>query len=316
MTPDDKVLTDEDVELFLDKGYVRLRQCFSVDAAEEYSRHLWDRLGYRPDDPSTWERASIHMASHRDIDVKAFAPKAWRAACELIGGEERMAADKPYPWTDGFIVNLSLGADEPWAPASGDTPGWHVDGSWFRHYLDSPEQGLLTIVLWSEVVHRGGATFVATDSIGHIARFLATHPEGVLPGRDPGPDAPGFPYAELAKQCTEFVEATGEIGDVYLLHPLVLHTKSQNALRRPRIITNSTLMLAEPMRFDRPNPAEHSAVERAVLRALGVDRLSFTATGPRARVASDLSEEHERTKVEEAERLAALGHGAATPPVM
>jgi hypothetical protein len=73
----------------------------------------------------------------------------WRAACELIGGEERMAPGNAYPWTDGFIVNLTRGADQPWAPPSGDSPGWHVDGSWFRHYLDSPEQGPLTIVLWT-----------------------------------------------------------------------------------------------------------------------------------------------------------------------
>jgi hypothetical protein len=307
----DNVLTTHDVEQFLDKGYVKLRNCFTREAAQEHSRHIWTRLGYDPDDSSTWESPSVHMASHQDIDVKTFAPKAWQASCELVGGAQRLAVDRPYPWTDGFIVNLHRGADAPWAPASGDSPGWHVDGSWFRHYLDSPEQGLLAIVLWSEVVHEGGATFVATDSIGPVARFLADHPGGILPGGEPDDDPPPFPYAELARQCTEFVEATGDVGDVYLLHPFLLHTMSQNVLRRPRFITNSTLMLAEPMRFNRPNPEEHSLVERAVLRALGVDRYDFTATGPRGRVVAELSKEHERTKAEESRRLAAAGHTAA-----
>jgi hypothetical protein len=294
-----------DIEHFIDKGYVKLGNCFTPEAAHEYSRYIWDRLGYDPNDPSTWSRPSIHMASHEDIDVKTFAPKAWEAACELIGGEDRLAADKPgeraFPWTDGFIVNLTNGADEPWRPASPATPGWHVDGSWFRHYLDSPEQGLLTIVLWSEVVHQGGATFIATDSIAPVARFLADHPEGVLPGRD------HFPYEELTAQCTQFAEATGAVGDVYLIHPLVLHTMSPNVLRRPRFITNSTLRLAEPMRFNRPDPADHSPVERAIRRALGVGRLDFKAGGPRERVVSDLSTEHERTKLEEHERMIAAG---------
>lgn len=160
---------------------------------------------------------------------------------------------------------------------------------------------MLTIGLWSEVVHQGGATFIANDSIGPVARFLADHPEGVLPGRDQ------FPYRELTARCTRFTEATGEVGDVYLIHPLVLHTMSPNVLRRPRFITNSTLRLAEPMRFNRPDPADHSPVERAILRALGVDRLDFTAAGPRERVVSELSVEHERMKLEEHDRMVAAG---------
>jgi hypothetical protein len=304
MTSDNTVLTAQDVEQFLDKGYVRVRDCFTREAGAHHSDQIWERLGYHADDPSTWTQPSIHMASHEAIDVATFAPKAWQAACELIGGAERMSDVDPYPWTDGFIVNLWRGADEPWKPASAASPGWHVDGSWFRHYLDSPEQGLLTIVLWSDVVHEGGATFVATDSVAPVARFLAEHPGGVVPRALADDDAPLFPYADLVGQCHDFIEATGEVGDVYLLHPLIVHTMSQNVLRRPRFITNSTLRLAEPMRFDRPNPDDYSLVERAVLRALGVDRLDFTATGPRARVETEVSKEHERTTVEERERMA------------
>jgi hypothetical protein len=187
-------------------------------------------------------------------------------------------------------------ADEPWADPSPESPGWHVDGSWFRHYLDSPEQGLLTIVLWNDVVHQGGATFVAADSVGPVARYLAQHPEGINPG--------GFPYSDLLRECSHFVEASGEVGDVCLLHPLMVHAMSPNVLRRPRFVTNSTLMLAEPMRFDRPD-GDHSPVERAILRALGTDGYTFTAAGPRTRIVSDMSLEHERTKAEESRRLAA-----------
>lgn len=287
---DDRVLARADVEQFLDKGFVRVRGCFTRAAAEEYSKHIWDRLGYDERDPSTWERPSAHMQGHRDIDVKTFAPRAWRAACELVGGAQRMRAENPYPWIDAFIVNLWLGGDRPWEPPSPRLPGWHVDGRFFRHYLDSPEQGLLTIPLWSEVVHQGGATLVATDSIGPVARFLADHPEGIRPASADDGDRDGFPYSDLIAQCTDFIEATGDVGDVYLLHPLVLHTMSQNLLRRPRFITNATLVLAEPMRFNRPNLDDHSPVERAVLRALGVDRYDYAATGPRTHYALEETE--------------------------
>jgi hypothetical protein len=43
-------------------------------------------------------------------------------------------------------------------------------------------------------------------------------------------------------------------------------------------------------------------VERAILRALGTDRYTFTVGGPRTRIVSDLSNEHERTKAEERRR--------------
>jgi hypothetical protein len=296
------VLTADDIEQFVTKGYVKVPGCFTPAAAAEYTRHVWTRLGYAADDPSTWKHDAIHMASHHDIDPATFAPKAWRAACQLVGGAERISVAENSPWTDGFIVNLSQGADEPWTAPSSASPGWHIDGSWFRHYLDSPEQGLLFVVLWTDVVHQGGPTVAATDSIGPVARHLAAHPEGLLPGT--------IPYMELAEGCTQFVEATGAIGDVFLLHPFVLHTRSQNFLRRPRFITNATLRLAEPMRFDRPDPADHSPVERAVLHALGVESLQFTATGPRERVVSPQSTEHEQMIVDERERMAAAGHSS------
>lgn len=44
--------------------------------------------------------------------------------------------------------------------------------------------------------HCGGGTFIAPDSIGVVARYLAQHPEGVLPDD----------IDSLIHQCHEFVE--------------------------------------------------------------------------------------------------------------
>src|ERR687895_898571 len=288
-----RVLTGDQERHFLDKGYVVIRDCFSRQAAEEYTQTVWTRLGYAAADPSSWTEPSVHMPTHREIDVKTFAPKAWDAVCDLVGGEERVA---PYTWGDGFIVNLWQGADRPWAPASPRSPGWQKDGDFFRHFLDSPEQGLLTLVLWSDVERQGGATFVATGSVGPVARFLAARPEGVPPNE--------FPVGELVGQCTEFVEATGRVGDVFLLHPYLLHAKSQNVLRRPRLITNPPVHLTEPMRFDRPDPADFSLVERAVLRGLGVASYEFRPTAQREEIVPERVLRQARMKAEEQARLA------------
>jgi hypothetical protein len=70
------------------------------------------------------------------------------------------------------------------------------------------------------------------------------------------------------------------------MHPFMLHATSQNVLRRPRLISNLPLALRDPMRFDRDGD-QHSLVERAVLQALGIERLRFRPTAARERIAPD-----------------------------
>ena len=61
------------------------------------------------------------------------------------------------------------------------------------------------------------------------------------------------------------------------MHPFMLHATSQNVLRHGRMISNPPIALREPLRFDRDDPRDFSAVESAVLRGLGVERLPFAA---------------------------------------
>ena len=54
---------------------------------------------------------------------------------------------------------------------------------------------------------RGGATFVAGDSVGPVDRYLAAHPEGVNP--NDGFANGGCPQHQFIQECTDFQEATG-----------------------------------------------------------------------------------------------------------
>lgn len=288
-------LTDEQVETFLTRGFVLVKNAFSQEQAEAWSAQTFTRLGYDANDPATWREARIHMPTHERVPVQEISAKAWGAICDLCGGAERVK--EPCSWGNGFIVNLgSPGDDEAWRPPSAEVPGWHKDGDWFRHFLDSPEQGLLTIVLWSDVQPKGGATFVAGDSVGVVARFLMEHPDGVLPG--------GFDFTDMIRECSDFFEATGEAGDVYLLHPYILHASSRNALRQPRLITNPAVSLREPMQFDRPD-GNYSLVEQAILDSLGVERLPFVPTAPRERVTPQREIIQQKMLEEERVRLGA-----------
>ena len=109
----------------------------------------------------------------------------------------------------------------------------------------------------------------------------------------------------LIHQCREFVELTGQIGDVVLIHPFLLHASSQNHSGRARFITNPPVSLKEPMQFDRADPAEFSPVERAILQGLGVDRLDFHPTSPRERIVSEGMKRKQKMLEEEQARVSA-----------
>jgi hypothetical protein len=88
----------------------------------------------------------------------------------------------------------------------------------------------------------------------------------------------------------------------------MLHATSQNVIQQGRLITNPPIALRQPMQFDREDPASFSAVERAVLRGLGVDRFSFERTGERETVVPERVLAQQRREAAETERLAALNN--------
>ena len=279
------ILSDEQAQSFLDKGYLIVKDCLDLTIAQQWIDQAYLRLGYDPHSPSSWEKDIVWMDHQNKLPISDVAPKAWAAILDVVGGQERLETQvmgKPkthfssinsFVWSDAFIVNFHRGAGEPWQPPSAKVTGWHKDGSYFRHFLDSREQALLTVVLWSDMRHQGGGTFVAPDSVRVVARYLLEHPEGVAPG--------DFNYQALIQQCSQFEELTGKAGDFVILHPFMLHASSQNVLGVPRFMTNPPVVLKEPLNLNRARPEEFSLLERATLHYLGVERLDFQPTAPR-----------------------------------
>jgi len=294
MAQEMKVLETEQIDHFLKNGYVRIPKCFDRRIADECSSFAFERLGYDPNDPSTWEEPRVHLPHMNEVDVREFAPKAWDGICDLMGGEERVK--QPVTWRDGFICNFNLYVDQPWQPPSADSQGWHKDGDWFKHFLDSPEQGLLTIVIWSDILPQSGGTFVAPDSVGHVARQLVNYPQRQL-----NKDAQ---FGKLISNCEQFEEVTGEVGDVILIHPFMLHAASGNPSGRARFITNPAVSLNEPMCFTRPD-GYYSFVEQAILNALNVDALDWTITRERERVIPERVARQQKMLAEQKARLGA-----------
>lgn len=173
MTSKTPVLTEAQKEHFLKYGFIKLPKCFSREDAARWAGDVWTRLGYTSD-TSTWTQERIHLPdSERRVPVSSFAPKAWAAICELLGGEEKISDDWTRSWGDGFIVNCGKPEYKPDDELDFRTlDNWHTDGDFFIHFLDSPEQALLVIPLFSDIVPKGGGTVICTDGIGVFAKHM------------------------------------------------------------------------------------------------------------------------------------------------
>jgi hypothetical protein len=265
------VLSASQIESFIERGLCVLPQAFDATLAAAARARIWERLretrGIREDDRSTWpEFAGLEERVRSPEVLACFTPRLIEAIEELVGPDRWLGIRDWGLWP----INFSLGAHEPWAPS---TWGWHIDGNWFVHTLDCPKQGLLVIGLFSDVGPRGGGTLFAQGSHRRCARVLAQHPQGLT-------------YLELFAEVLrepigDLVEATGAAGDVYLVHPWLFHTRSQNHSGTPRFMSNTEAPLAAPMCFARDDGA-YSVLETSILRALA-SRPETPAHGLQAR---------------------------------
>ncbi|KAK3943051.1 ribonucleoside-diphosphate reductase large subunit [Diplogelasinospora grovesii] len=305
------VLSPEEKEHFLTHGWVKIPNAFTKEQAESITGNVWTRLGFDPNDKSTWTRLRTNMPHHNEFDASQFAPRARAAICELCGGEDKITPSSKY-WKDSFIVNLGSAEGEGKPARPQDLDGWHVDGDFFVHYLDSPEQGLLVTPLYTDIMPHGGGTMICPEAIPKVAKHLHDHPEGVSPRYTPRGEA-NFKqetnlswFNSVARSCDNFVEAAGNTGDVYLLHPLMLHSASDNSRRNVRIITNPPVSLREPFNFNRPD-GNYTLVEQVTLRALGKDSLpDWKPTAPRESVVPERLKVQMKMKEDELRRLEEL----------
>ena len=73
-----------------------------------------------------------------------------------------------------------------------------------------------------------------------------------------------FDFQNIADQCKNFIEIAGNAGDMFIIHPFMLHASSQNHSQIPRVISNPPIILKEPLNLD-PDSVNHSLLEKATL---------------------------------------------------
>ncbi|MCZ7646507.1 MAG: phytanoyl-CoA dioxygenase family protein [Planctomycetota bacterium] len=251
-----KVFSKGEIEQFIEDGYVVLREAFPGSVAAEVRARLWEKMGLRPDDPSGWKEPVVHIreALGGPPFSLAWTQRVWDAFDDLLGAGRYLKKD-----TLGWFPVAFPGFDAPpWKPPE---KGWHVDGIQFHHHVYSRDQGLLPIVILSDIGPGDGGTAIDLGSHKLAARIMAeSEPEGL----------------EIKELCARVakhpfkrvVEANGRAGDMFLHHPFIRHARSANTGKSVRFICNPCIVLKEQMNLKRANPAEYSPVERAIVEAL------------------------------------------------
>jgi hypothetical protein len=70
-------LSQEQIDHFLQHGWVKLSNCFTREQSAELQTTLWTRLGMDPNDMTTWHTERTNMPWHKAFSVSDVAPKAW-----------------------------------------------------------------------------------------------------------------------------------------------------------------------------------------------------------------------------------------------
>ena len=73
--PAEEWVIEEHVDHFLEYGYIKIKNAFTKEKADEFTANLWFRLNMDANDKSTWDRERVHLPFHLREKVATFAPK-------------------------------------------------------------------------------------------------------------------------------------------------------------------------------------------------------------------------------------------------
>lgn len=237
---------------FVRHGFVHLRNAVDLSPGSRLQALFETTLrreGLSTDGRLTVPPGVTSLRPTRVADLADVAPVLWTAVCTLLGGAGRI--NRPVRLSNALICNFRTARL---------SESWHVDGDFFVHHPDSPEQALLLFVLWSDVGEGEGATLAAPAATAGILRHLARRPAGLTSAQIPARDHVGPP--------AEHISLTGNAGDAWILHPLTAHQSAPNPTGRPRFISNPAVALAAPMNLT-DGPEIKSPLEELTRRLLG-----------------------------------------------
>ncbi|MET9294340.1 phytanoyl-CoA dioxygenase family protein [Streptomyces sp. NPDC003077] len=269
-------LTDTEVENFIQDGYVKIPGAFSKETADICRERLWRETGKDPHNPRTWTEPVVRIPPINDPPFleSCNTPRLHRAYDQLYGAGRWIDPD----WPGTFPVRFPHPGD-PGDTAWHFDAGWHVDEHWFealedggdlskvdpygfRVNIQSRGRALLILLLYSDIGPDDAPTVIRAGSHFDVPPMIAPFGEEGTPLlRDDVID-------KATAHRTE-VLATGEAGDVFVVHPFLVHASQPNRRGKPRFLAQASVEPRELVRTERPD-GDYSPVERAVRMGLGL----------------------------------------------
>ncbi|OQS06220.1 hypothetical protein THRCLA_01738 [Thraustotheca clavata] len=260
-------LLPEEVDFFIEHGYVLLKKAFSTETAAACREFLWERLekdGLNRHDSLTWPEKHWISESYDkntgDPWTNVITPRLKRAMDQLCGVERWKTEELTCGW---WVITFPGHAMHPWAPAG----HWHVDGSRYIHHIDSKESGLLPIFLFNDINPGDGGTAISPGSHHHVAQILHKAAHNGMKGGKVSATAKAW----VLKNKKSIVETQGKAGDVMLTHPFLMHARSKNCGHEVRFMCNPNVGLKNPMNLNREDASEYSPVEKAIVNAIAIE---------------------------------------------
>lgn len=257
------MLSKNEIDQFILKGFVRIDHAFSQQTAEAAQDMLWEDLPCDRSDPSTWTEPVIRLGMYSQVPfVESLNTPALREAFDQLVGQGRWL---PCQSVGTFPVRF------PSAQPPMDT-GKHVDASFpgsdpnnyfdWRVNIKSKGRGLLILAFYSDVGEEDAPTVIYKGSHLEVARLLSKEGEA------------GLSFLELAAQLNGLPQrkalyATGKAGTVYLCHPFLVHSAQAHRGNVPKFMAQPPLLLRKEFSLSDAE-GEHPPVVQAIRQALEV----------------------------------------------
>jgi hypothetical protein len=262
-----RALNDDQIQQFIENGFVRIDRAFPRELADEGRAILWRDTGCDPYNLATWTQPVIRLSGYKDTPfLKAERTSVlhaafnqivgkghWRLGSRGFGGTFVVRFPHPDdPGDDGWHIDVSF-------PPDGGDPNGRSDFLAWRANVRSRGRALLMLFLFSDVGPRDAPTRIRVGSHVDMARFLAPAGEAGMSHKDMVPNQMGAGRPEAL--------ATGDAGTVYLCHPFLVHAAQRHQGTAPRFMAQPPLHPTEPIQLDRLD-GDYSPVEIAIRQAL------------------------------------------------
>lgn len=270
-----------DLDHFAQRGYVRLRRAVDGDLVRRWRGATFERLRTAAatelmdsappsspeafatldeDDPRTWAWRRATLKGTETVDLRDVAPAVWAALAELLGDRGLRRSTMTNYLILSFPRPNERGKAAGWAtrvasffrkpkPFGG---GFHLDDPTRSMSLDGWRNAALLLVLYTDILPQGGGTVLLPESPPKVARCLAVGDANFVDGEG---ETQG-----IVDACAERLQITGEAGDVFLMHPFLLHGTAPNLGRHVRIVGNPMLEAGSTLNF-RPGTEARSPLE-------------------------------------------------------